>query len=89
MCNTRLFKSVGSQINCYSELDHRKPVLYVIPIDNIPGKLLVVPDGDKGTIPHHLRNVFSGAPGDRRPDAGDGCKMYFVNSWAFSWSRDL
>jgi hypothetical protein len=74
MCNTRWLKSVGSQINYYSELDHRKPVFYVISIENIPGKLLVVPVDDKGTIPHHLRNVFSGAPGDRRPDVGDGCK---------------
>ena len=81
------FKSVGSQI--IYELDHKKPVLYVIPIEHILGKLPVVPVGDTGTIPHHLRNVFQGAPGDRRPDAGDGCKMWFVNSWALGWSRDL
>jgi hypothetical protein len=47
------------------------------------------PMADTGTIPHHLRNAFQGAPGDRRPDAGDGCKMWFVNSWALGWSRDL
>jgi hypothetical protein len=44
------------------------------------GKLLVVPVGDTGTIQHPLRNVFSGAPGDRRPDTGDGCKMWSVPS---------
>ncbi len=85
--NAGWLKSVGSQI--INELDHKKPVLYVIPIEHILGKLLVVPFGDAGTIPHHLRNIFQGAPGDRRPDAGDGCKMWFVNSWALGWSRDL
>ena len=85
--NAGWLKSVGSQI--IYELDHKKPVLYVIPIEHILGKLPVVPVGDTETIPHHLRNVFQGAPGDRRPDAGDGCKMWFVNSWALGWSRDL
>ncbi len=85
--NAGWLKSVGSQI--VYELDHKKPVLYVIPIEHILGKLPVVPVGETGTLLHHLRNVFQGAPGDRRPDAGDGCKMWFVNSWALGWSRDL
>ena len=70
-------KSVGSRV--VYELDYKKPILYVIPIQSILGKLPVVPVGDTGTIPHHLRNTFSGAPGDRRPGAGDGCRMWFVN----------
>ncbi len=86
VCNAGWLKSVGCQI--VYELD-KKPVLYVIPIEHILGKLPVVPVGDTGTIPHHLFNVFQGAPSDRRPDAGDGCKMWFVNSWALGWSRDL
>ena len=45
------------------ELDYKKPILYVIPIDSILGKLPVVPVGDTGTIPHRLRNHFPGAPG--------------------------
>ena len=80
-------KSVGSRV--VYELDYKKPILYVIPIQSILGKLPVVPVGDTGTIPHHLRNTFSGAPGDRRPGAGDGCRMWFVNSWALGWSRDM
>ena len=79
--------SIGSQI--VYELDHQKPVLYVIPVEHILGKLPLVPVGDTGTIPHHLRNLFSVAPGDRRPGAGDGCRMWFVNSWAMAWSRDM
>ncbi len=52
--------SIGSRI--IYELDHRKPVLYVILIQGILGKLPVVPVGDTGTIPCHLRNHFPGAP---------------------------
>ena len=81
--------SVGSRV--VYELDYKKPILYVVPIQNILGKLSLVPASvwDTGTIPHSLRNTFEGAPGDRRPGAGDGCRMWFVNSWALGWSRDL
>jgi hypothetical protein len=51
LCIAGWLKSVGSQI--LYELDHRKPVLYVIPIQNFLWKLPVVPVGDTGTIPHH------------------------------------
>jgi hypothetical protein len=64
---------VGSRI--IYKLDYRRPVLYVIPIQSILGKLAVVPVGDTRTIPHHLRNVFPGATGDRSPGAGEGCRM--------------
>ncbi len=70
-------------------LDTSLTVLYAIPVENILGKLLVVPVDDTGTIPRNLRNAFPGAPVDRRPGAGDGCRMWFVNSWAVGWSRDL
>ena len=80
-------ESIGSRV--VYELDYKKPILYVIPIQSILGKLPVVPVGDTGTIPYHLRNTFSGAPGDRRLGAGNGCKMWFVNSWALGWSRDM
>ncbi len=66
------------------ELDHRRPILYVIPVEHILGKLPLVPVGDTGTIQHHPRNLFPGAPGDRRPGVGDGCMMWFVNSWAIA-----
>jgi hypothetical protein len=69
------------------ELDYKKPILDVIPIQSILGKLPLVPVGDTGTIQHSMRNAFSGAPGEWRPGAGDGCRMWFVNSWALGWSR--
>ena len=63
------------------KLDYKKPILYVVPIQSILGKLPVVPVGDTGTIPHCMRNAFPRAPGDRRPGAGDGCRMCFINLW--------
>ncbi len=54
--------SIGSRV--VYELDHKNPILYVIPIQSILGKLPVVPVGDTGTIPHHLRHHFPGARGD-------------------------
>ena len=86
-CLSGWLESVGSRV--LYELDHKKPILYVIPIESILGKLPVVPVGDTGTIPHRLRNRFEGAPGDRREGSGDGCRMWFVNSWALGWSRDM
>ncbi len=81
--------SIGSRV--VYELDHKNPILYVIPIQSILGKLPVVPvaSGDTGTIPHHLCHHFPGAPGNSRPGSGDGHRMWFVNSWALGWSRDM
>ncbi len=90
-CFIGWLESVGSWV--VYELDYKEPILYVIPIRSILGKLPVVPVGDTGTIPYHLHNTFSGAPDDRRQGAqagaGDGCKRWFVNSWALGWSRDM
>ena len=70
-CCKGWLESVGSRV--VYELDYKKPILYVIPIQSILGNP-VVPVGDTG---------------DRRLGAGDGCKMWFVNSWALGWSRDM
>ncbi len=78
-------KSIGSQI--VYELDHRKTVLYVIPVEHILGKLPLVPVGDTGTIPHHLRNLFPGAPGVGLATAGRvlamdaGCGSSSCGQW--------
>ncbi len=74
-CVSGWLKSVDSWI--VYELDYREPVLHVIPFpsQSILGKLPVVPVGDAGTLPYHLRYVFSGVISDRRPGAGDRCWM--------------
>ena len=87
-CPLDWLDSVGSRI--LYELDPKNPILYVLPIENILGKLPVVPFGDTGTIPFNFpRNAFPGAYRDRKQGAGDGCRMWYVNSWAMGWSRDM
>ena len=65
------------------ELDHRNPILYVIPIQSILGKLPVVPVSDTGTIPHHLRNHFPGRPATagRVPAMDVGCGLSTRGHW--------
>ena len=79
-------ESVGSRI--LFELDPQKPVLYVVPVESIIGKLPVVPVGDFGTVPHGMRAHFPGAVPDGAPGSGDGCPVWYVNSWALGWSRE-
>ncbi len=76
---TGWLKSTGSRV--VYKLDHRKPVLYVIPIEHILGKLPAVSVGDIGTIQYHQRNFFPGAAGDHRPGAGDGCSLSTRGHW--------
>ena len=73
------------------ELDPKKPILHVLPIENILGKMPVIPAGDTGTISFQLKGDFEGscACTDSQDDAGDGCQMWYVNSWALGWSRDM
>ena len=75
-----------------------KEVVYVLPISSVLGRLPVVRAGDMGTIPHKYRaGLRSGAHrfdhdlarADSAPGRGDCCPMYFVNSWALGWSRDM
>ena len=79
-------ESVGSRV--LYELDPKKPVLYVIPVESILGKLPVVPVGDFGSVPNGMRKQCPDALADRTPGAGDGCPVWYVNSWALGWSRE-
>ena len=65
------------------ELNYRKPVLHVIPIQSILGKLAVVPVGDTGTIPYHLCNVFPAHPATagRVPAMDAGCGLSTRGYW--------
>ena len=68
-----------------------------MPITSTLGRLPVVWAGDTGTIPFRYRSGCCNgshrynhdlASADSSRGAGDGCPMYFVNSWALGWSRD-
>jgi hypothetical protein len=83
-------ESVGSRV--VYELAYKKPILYVIPIQSILGKLPLVPVGDTSTIRTACATPFRALPatgGRVQAMDGIGRRMWFVNSWALGWSRDL
>ena len=49
------------------------------------------PGWDAGTISFRLRKDFegSGAYTDPQKGPGEGCQMWYVNSWALGWSRNV
>ena len=68
-----------------------KQVFYVLPVENILGKLPVVPVGDTGTIPYSIRQHaedFVDAAFDTKEGASDGSSWWYINTWALSWSRE-
>ena len=74
------------------ERRQNKQVLYVIPISSILGKLPLVPVGDTGTIPFSMRDELhevDGASCDTKQGEGDGCRLWYVNPWALSWSTTM
>ena len=63
-------------------------VLYVIPVSSILGRLPLVPVGATGTIPFAMRRESADFPGafcDKSANGGDGCRWWYVNSWALGW----
>ncbi len=64
--------------DCQSSIiyEHREQaqVLYVIPVSSILGRFLVVPVGEKGTVPFELRRELADFPGascDKSQNSGD------------------
>jgi hypothetical protein len=74
-----------------------KPVVYIIPVKNILGRLALVPYGAHGTIPydwHPLQRSHSSYHGlgvcdsDAQGRPGSGSRLFYINSWAMIWSSD-
>ena len=79
------------------------PLVYVVPVESILGKLSLVRVGDTGTIPFEptatsqddideLSEQFyplAGGIPDTSPGSGDGSKLWHTNPWAMGWSRDM
>ena len=57
--------------------------------DSIIGKLPVVRVGDTETIPCGMGARFPSAHWNSRPEAGDGCRLWYFNSCVLRWSRRL
>jgi hypothetical protein len=79
----------------------QEPLVHVIPVESILGKLSLVQAGDTGTIPmetsarsqaeiEDLRDkYYPGGYADTSPGEGDGCRLWHTNPWALGWSRDM
>jgi hypothetical protein len=63
-------------------------VVYVIPVYSILGRLPLVPVGATGTIPFAMRRESADFPGafcEKSANGRDGCRWWYVNSWALGW----
>ena len=69
-----------------------RPVVYIVPITSILGRLPLIPAGDHGTIPAAVRNskkeLFEYGKCDESARPGTGSKLYYINSWAMCWPSD-
>jgi hypothetical protein len=70
-----------------------KPVIYVVPVTAILGRLALVPAGsDHGTIPASMREyqarAFDMGAADRLGQQGSGSRLFYINSWAMQWASD-
>ena len=66
--------------------------VYIVPIQNILGRLALAPYGEHGTIPHewhHLQGShYPRGVCDSPNRPGSGSKLFYINSWAMIWSSD-
>ena len=69
-----------------------QPVVYIVPIQNILGRLALAPYGEHGTIPHewhHLQGShYPRGVCDSPNRPGSGSTLFYINSWAMIWSSD-
>ena len=69
-----------------------KPVVYIVPIRNILGRLALVPYGKHGSIPYDWRHLqgshYDCGVRDLPNRPGSGSKLFYINSWAMIWSLD-
>ncbi len=65
------------------------PVVYVVPLSHILGKLPLVPAGDTGTIPRNMHGLkdtcYPMGVCDRAGEPGSGSLLFYINSWVMIW----
>jgi hypothetical protein len=76
----------------YERAASQLPTLYVCPVENVLGRVPLIPCYLKGnlhnTIPHSLRHrVPAGAAADSRQDSGTGSRLFEVNIWMWRYGR--
>jgi hypothetical protein len=73
-------------------LQSPEPVLYVVPLSLILGKLPLVAAGDDSTIPWNMHGskaaCYPRGVCDRQGSPGSGSPLFYINSWAMIWPVD-
>ena len=68
------------------------PVVYVVPLSHILGRLPLLPAGDYGTIPRSMLRrrdaCFPRGNCDRDGLQGSGSPLYYMNTWTMIWPTD-
>ena len=66
-----------------------EPVLYIVPITHILGRLPLIPAGETGTIPHGTASrKFPRGKADSALSPGSGSPLFYINTWAMQWPSD-
>ncbi len=69
-----------------------KPVVYIMPITSILGRLPLIPARHHGTIPSALRGrkqeLFPLGKCNEDGRQGTGSRLYYISSWAMCWPID-
>ena len=69
-----------------------EPVIYIVPVTAILGRLALAPAGEHGTIPAFMRATPGAYPKGKCDEGGrpgTGSKLYYINLWgAMSWLSD-
>jgi hypothetical protein len=76
----------------YERAANQVPTLYVCPVENVLGRVPLLPCYLKGntvnTIPHSCRSqIPRGAAADSRPDSRTGSRLFEVNIWMWKYRR--
>jgi hypothetical protein len=69
-----------------------EPVVYVVPLSHILGKLPLVLAGDSGTIPCNMHgskaSCYPKGTCDSDDAPGSGSRLFYLNTWAMIWPTD-
>jgi len=70
-----------------------EPLVWIVPVTSILGRLPLVPVGNTGTIPFSMASKqqahFPEGTCDRANAPGSGSKLFYINTWAMVWPSDL
>ncbi len=84
---------IGTKL-LYFKLPSPAPVVYIVQLWHILGRLPLLPAGNYGTIPRSMSHrkdacqCFPRGICDRQGQPGSGSPLYYINTWAMTWPTD-